>query len=109
MFYRYHDDYLSQGVFVGDDETLANALFLLFPSRMVTVDLDVCESYRYPLASPLDRHRIRNAWDMWNWLEFWNFRHAKESCLTPRSTSMMAVLKARFGQGWTPPRATLVS
>ncbi|KAK0468589.1 hypothetical protein IW261DRAFT_1319328, partial [Armillaria novae-zelandiae] len=103
MFYRYHDDYISQGVFVGDDQTLANALFLLFPSRFLTVDLDVCESYQYLLASPLDRQRMYNSWNTWHWWEFWNVKHARQSCLTPRSANMMDVLKARFGQGWTPP------
>ncbi|KAK0214333.1 hypothetical protein IW262DRAFT_1514398 [Armillaria fumosa] len=109
MFYRYHDDYLSQGVFVGDDQTLANALFLLFPSHVLTVDLDVCESYWYLLASPLDRQRMYNAWNTWHRWDFWNDKHARQSCLTPKSANMMDVLKARFGQGWNPPRATLVN
>ncbi|PBK68081.1 hypothetical protein ARMSODRAFT_888221 [Armillaria solidipes] len=109
MFYRYHDAYLSQGVFVGDDQTLANALFLLFPSHVLTVDLDVCESYQYLLASPSDRQRMYNARNTWDWWGFWNDKHARQSCLTPRAAKMMDVLKARFGQGWTPPRATLVS
>ncbi|KAK0441191.1 uncharacterized protein EV420DRAFT_1120330, partial [Desarmillaria tabescens] len=84
MFYRYHDNYISQGIFVGDDQTIANALFLLFPSRVLTVDLNICKSYRYLLASPSDRQRMHDAWNLWDWWGFSNDKHAKQSCLTPR-------------------------
>ncbi|KAF8160051.1 hypothetical protein B0H34DRAFT_427668 [Crassisporium funariophilum] len=36
-FYAYHDHWLSQGMFVGKDQTIYNALFFLFSERMITV------------------------------------------------------------------------
>lgn len=37
LYFTYHDHYLSQGVFVGKDQTLINALFLLNPKRIISV------------------------------------------------------------------------
>ncbi|TFK26312.1 hypothetical protein FA15DRAFT_616074 [Coprinopsis marcescibilis] len=36
-FYTYHDRYLSMNYFVGKDQTIFNAIMLLFPTRFVTV------------------------------------------------------------------------
>lgn len=36
-YYSYHDYWLSQHVFVGKDQTLFNALFLMYPDNFVTV------------------------------------------------------------------------
>lgn len=36
-YYAYHDYWLSQHVFVGKDQTLYNALFLLYPENFITV------------------------------------------------------------------------
>jgi len=37
LYFTYHNHYLSQGVFVGKDQTLINALFLLNPKRIISV------------------------------------------------------------------------
>lgn len=37
LYFTYHDLYLSQGVFVGKDQTLINALILLNPKRFISV------------------------------------------------------------------------
>ncbi|PPQ87002.1 hypothetical protein CVT24_002558 [Panaeolus cyanescens] len=36
-FYAYHKHYLAFDLFVGKDQTLINALFLLFPERFITI------------------------------------------------------------------------
>jgi len=37
LYFAYHDHWLEQDIFVGKDQTLINALFLLYPSRFVSV------------------------------------------------------------------------
>jgi hypothetical protein len=37
LFFTYHDHWLEKGFFVGKDQSLANALFLLYPSRIFGV------------------------------------------------------------------------
>src|ERR1700722_18913986 len=37
IYFNYHDRYLSREVFVGKDQTLINALFLLNPRRIISV------------------------------------------------------------------------
>ncbi|KAH7907511.1 hypothetical protein BJ138DRAFT_494138 [Hygrophoropsis aurantiaca] len=46
VYYAYHDAYRARGIFVGKDQTLMNALLLLFPDRFATVWL------RDPIAPP---------------------------------------------------------
>jgi len=36
-FYTYHDHYLSRSFFIGKDQSIFNALFLLFPDRFITM------------------------------------------------------------------------
>ncbi|KAF9234827.1 hypothetical protein BU15DRAFT_65379 [Melanogaster broomeanus] len=37
IYYSYHNEYLSRGIFVGKDQTLINAILLLYPERIGTV------------------------------------------------------------------------
>ncbi|KAF8499351.1 hypothetical protein JB92DRAFT_2982209 [Gautieria morchelliformis] len=37
IYFAYHDHWLERGIFVGEDQPLINALFLLYPSRFIGV------------------------------------------------------------------------
>ncbi|KAF7365368.1 hypothetical protein MVEN_00409000 [Mycena venus] len=125
-FYAYHDYYLNLGLFVGKDQTLINAIFLLFPSRVIAVWLDDPESpahkgmlpvvdegalgncgaewfyYQFWLATPSERVAMRNIWESnarWSWI-WWRVR---QQCRVTRVSSMKDLLKRRFGRDWEPP------
>lgn len=40
LYFTYHDNWLHKGAFVGRDQAVVNALFLLFPSRFITTWLN---------------------------------------------------------------------
>lgn len=117
-------------MFVGKDQTLINALFLLHPSRIITVWLDDPQApahqglvplfdtgslgscgqewfyYQFWLAAASDRDAMRVVWDYnarWNW-DWWRTR---QSCRVTRVLAMKDVLARRFGDGWNPPRKSL--
>jgi len=97
-FYAYHDYWLSLGHFVGVDQSVFDALFLLFPERIITNYyfepdsparqgrgiwpfsifesdyLGVCGSqwfyYQFWLSSARSREETRKFWlDNWSWWE----------------------------------------
>ncbi|KAL5513823.1 hypothetical protein ACEPAH_4224 [Sanghuangporus vaninii] len=98
-YYAYHDHYLAQHVFVGKDQTLINALFVLQPSHFISVwhgDSDAPAAlfkpattssddselllgdcgdqwyyYQFFLASEAEREKMTRVWDrQWYW-DFW--------------------------------------
>ncbi|KAJ7071602.1 hypothetical protein C8F01DRAFT_442039 [Mycena amicta] len=104
-FYAYHDHYLRLGLFVGKDQTLINALFLLFPSRIIAVwlgdpdapahvgllpvvdqgALGSCGAewfyYQFWLATPAEQSEMHDLWESdarWSW-DWWRQRQ-KVSC-----------------------------
>jgi len=130
VFYAYHDYYISLEVFVGKDYTLINALFLLFPSRFITVWLDdplapahldllplTDESalgscgppwfyYQWWMASASERMRMRGIFDWkakWSWM-WWRKR---KICQLTRVLSMKNVLERQFGAGWKAPHRSV--
>lgn len=117
-------------MFVGKDQTLINALFLLFPQRLITMwfwdpdapahiappihseegALGACDNtwfyYQFWLAGPRERVAMRGVWDAsakWKW-DFWR---TSRSCRVTRLRGMREVLSWRFGDGWTPPMASI--
>ncbi|KAJ4483759.1 hypothetical protein J3R30DRAFT_1828569 [Lentinula aciculospora] len=129
LFYLYHDYYLTQGIFVGKDQTLINALFLLFPFRVITVwvsdpdapvhqglvssiegPLGSCGDdwyyYQFWLSDVQTRNRMRKLWNSKAWLQWWKER---TTCRLTRILTIEEVLNRRFGANWTPPTATLPS
>jgi len=129
-YYAYHDAYITQNIFVGKDQTLINALFLLFPQRLMTVwfwdpdapshitppvhheegALGACGEtwfyYQFWLAGITERALMRNMWDYrakWKW-DFWR---TSRSCRVTRVRGLQEVLKWRFGDGWNPPRTSV--
>lgn len=127
VFYAYHDHYLSQGLFVGKDQTLFNALFLLFPSRIITVWLGDPQTapvlaslmgkgylgscgaewfyYQFFLAGAEERDEMRHMWDaeaeesgMWDW--GWGLG---QSCRLTEVLGMEGLLRRRFGDRWRSP------
>ncbi|KAE9408694.1 hypothetical protein BT96DRAFT_873347 [Gymnopus androsaceus JB14] len=127
LFFLYHDHYLSQGIFVGKDQTLINALFLLYPSRVITVwasdpdapahkglvtsvegSLGSCGDhwyyYEFWLSDLQARNGMRNLWNSKSWFQWWKER---STCRLTRVVSVKDVLTRRFGAKWTPPEATL--
>ncbi|KAH7884889.1 hypothetical protein F5I97DRAFT_1893153 [Phlebopus sp. FC_14] len=68
IYYTYHDKYLSNGIFVGKDQTLINALLLLFPRRFGTVWVhDVHPSPSSTNEMDLDGGRCGNTWYYFEW------------------------------------------
>ncbi|KAF5383500.1 hypothetical protein D9757_006169 [Collybiopsis confluens] len=127
LFYLYHDYYLKQGIFVGKDQTLINALFLLYPSRVITVwvtdpdapahrglvssvegPLGTCGDnwyyYQFWLSDVQSRNKMRKIWNSKAWFAWWRER---STCRITRVLSMKDVLLRRFGSRWAPPDATL--
>lgn len=71
IYYSYHNKYLSQGVFVGKDQTLVNALLLLFPQRFGTVWVHdpLSPSNSTMQTGPIDLNggRCGNTWYYFEW------------------------------------------
>ncbi|KAF8960334.1 hypothetical protein BDZ97DRAFT_1905930 [Flammula alnicola] len=133
-FYAYHDYYLSLGLFVGKDQTLINALFLLFPERLITVwyhdpnspahaglipyfdagYLGACGAewfyYQFWLSGRSTRDAMRESWisvlpSRWvNW-EWWKNR---QTCRLTGVLALKDVLQGQFGKKWKPPVRTIV-
>ncbi|CAK5284258.1 unnamed protein product [Mycena citricolor] len=101
-YYAYHDHYLSLGLFVGKDQTLINALFFLFPERIVGVwqgdqdfpgydksqGLGACGSewyyYQFWLSSPAERAAMRAIFRP----HWWLFGRAHNPCQVTRLITM---------------------
>jgi hypothetical protein len=131
VFYAYHNAYLDYQFFVGKDQTLINALAILFPSRFITVWLNDPAApaqqdfrplhgesalgscgpqwfyYQWWLASEHERATISRLWTKeWRWS--WDWWRKGNSCKMTRVLPMQRMLEARFNTGWTPPKRTLV-
>jgi hypothetical protein len=123
LFFLYHDHYLSQGIFVGKDQTLINALFLLYPSRVITTwvtdpdapahkglissvegALGSCGDnwyyYQFWLSDVQTRNQMRNIWNSKSWFRWWKER---STCRLTRVLSVKDILIRRFGPNWKPP------
>ncbi|KAJ7118627.1 hypothetical protein C8R43DRAFT_1090993 [Mycena crocata] len=71
-FYAYHNHYLALGMFVGKDQTFINAMFLLFPSRVIAVWLSDPEAPEYTGVLPLsDVGALGNCGAEWYYYQFW--------------------------------------
>ncbi|KAJ7486447.1 hypothetical protein FB451DRAFT_1349901 [Mycena latifolia] len=129
-YYAYHDYYLGLGLFVGKDQTLINALFLLFPSRIIAVwlgdplapahagllplfdqgALGNCGAewhyYQFWLAAASERQAMREIWES-NMRWEWSWWRRRQQCRETRAISMKALLQRQFGRGWEPPRHTI--
>ncbi|KAJ7175706.1 hypothetical protein C8R46DRAFT_989772 [Mycena filopes] len=123
-FYAYHDHYLKLGIFVGKDQTLINALFLLFPSRIIAVWLDDPEAPGHADTLPFtDKGALGNCGPEWFYYQFWFARWSERremqslwqarwswgwwrshnECRVTRVTSMRDLLERVFGIDWEPP------
>ncbi|KAJ7505463.1 hypothetical protein B0H11DRAFT_2170298 [Mycena galericulata] len=127
-YYAYHDYYLKLGLFVGKDQTVINALFLLFPSRVISVWLDDPEApehllppidegalgncgsewfyYQFWLAPPSERQAMRKMWAA-NARWSWNWWRQRQECRLTRLSAMNDLLQRLFGSGWVPPLHTI--
>ncbi|KAJ7166708.1 hypothetical protein C8R46DRAFT_1271639 [Mycena filopes] len=123
-FYVYHAHYLAHGLFVGKDQTLINALFLLFPERVITVWLDDPAApqaarpsmgrgalgscgpewyyYQFWLARGSERRGMQRVWNAGWW--WWR---AQNECRVTGVLSMRELLGRVFGVDWEPPQHTL--
>ncbi|EIN06430.1 hypothetical protein PUNSTDRAFT_72156 [Punctularia strigosozonata HHB-11173 SS5] len=122
LFYRYHAHYRLQGVFVGLDQPLINALVLMHADRVITVwhgdpspeggDDSLTDAtcgppwyyYQWYFASDEDRAAMSQ---MWDWQRWWRWLWPAERCRATSLASMQSLLKRFFGKGWTPPRSRL--
>ncbi|KAF8158068.1 hypothetical protein B0H34DRAFT_440207 [Crassisporium funariophilum] len=134
-FYAYHDHYLKQGLFVGKDQTVFNALFLLFPERIFTVWMsDEQSPARDGLlhyAPSMTRGTLGSCGPEWFYYQYWLsdprtqaeqqdvwLTHDREPeqarwwkirtpCRVTNPLAMLDVLQRPFGDNWKPPRATI--
>jgi hypothetical protein len=127
-FYEYHDHYLSLGHFVGKDQTLINALFLLFPRRFVTLwrrdpssrtkfwPSGKCGGewyyYEFALAKENERNAMESIWEkkmswFWRVLRGW-VPGGTAKCPLPPGLAMESVLAETFGERWKGVNSTLV-
>ncbi|KAJ3565746.1 hypothetical protein NP233_g7446 [Leucocoprinus birnbaumii] len=127
VYYSYHDYYLEKGYFVGKDQTLINSLFLLFPSRFISVWLSdpatrtgllhfdegvqgSCGSswyyYQFFMASEEERQMMRMKWmrelkDKVSWLwSGWRWWMDRQECKLSKVVWMRDLLSDAFGKGW---------
>lgn len=131
-FYTHHDQFLSEEIFIGKDQSIANALALLYAPRVLTVwyndpeapehialargpdksALGQCDSawfyYQFFVADAETRAAMRTQWiavaSKWRWWGWWNARDT-EPCRVTRVLGMEAVLKRQFGQTWRAPQS----
>ncbi|KAF7297844.1 hypothetical protein MKEN_01408300 [Mycena kentingensis (nom. inval.)] len=130
VFYAYHDHYLRRGLFVGKDQTLINAILLLFPSRIISVWLGDPDApahvgllpvvdqgalgncgaewfyYQFWLASEEEQDAMRELWEAnarWSWT-WWKER---QKCRVTRVSALTDLLRHRFGPDWRPPLHTI--
>ncbi|KAJ6620760.1 hypothetical protein B0H10DRAFT_1049848 [Mycena sp. CBHHK59/15] len=129
-YYAYHDYYLGLGIFVGKDQTLINALFLLFPSRVITVWLDDPDApahkeilpltnegalgncheewfyYQFWLATSSARESMQKIWESSAWWKWGGWRQRHECRLT-RVLSVQDLLRRQLGNDWQAPKSTI--
>ncbi|KAJ7505545.1 hypothetical protein B0H11DRAFT_428335 [Mycena galericulata] len=132
-YYAYHDHYLRRGFFVGKDQNLIHALFLLFPSRIIGVWLDDPDApahkellaldnsaegflgtcgenwfyYQFWLASSAARTSMHTIWESaarWSW-GGWRRRH---QCRLTRVVAIEDLLHRQFGDDWQPPISSIL-
>ena len=138
IFYAYHNHYIQQGLFVGIDQDVFNALFLLFPERMFTVwmndplapahqgitpspniipslergYLGECGAewfyYQFWFADRATRDGMRKIWISEERWRKWGWWQARKPCRLTRAISMMDVLRRSFGDTWQPPTKKVV-
>ncbi|PPQ90556.1 hypothetical protein CVT25_015870 [Psilocybe cyanescens] len=80
-FYAYHDYYLSQWLFVGIDQDIFNAIFLLFPERIFTVWMKDQKAPKSPVHHGMTPSKIipglhlgyynGECGDPWFYYQFW--------------------------------------
>ncbi|KAJ7688230.1 hypothetical protein B0H14DRAFT_3101224 [Mycena olivaceomarginata] len=119
-YYAYHDHYLRQGLFVGKDQNLIFALFLMFPSRIIGMgpisdvahegNLGSCGEnwfyYQFWLAKLADRAAMNEIWEnaaRWSW-GGWRKRH---ECRLTRVVWVKNLLHRQFGSSWNPPVSSI--
>ncbi len=130
VYYTYHDYYLHKGLFVGKDQTLINALFLLFPSRIFGVwltdpsapsliryfdsgPIGACGNswfyYQFFLAARGERDSMRETWvrelegkfgNKWPW-KGWEWWWTRQECRLARVVWIRDMVYDAFGKGWS--------
>ncbi|KAF7297724.1 hypothetical protein MKEN_01395900 [Mycena kentingensis (nom. inval.)] len=131
VFYAYHDAYLARGLFVGKDQNLIFALFLLFPERILAVWQDdpdapaaakheyedllgTCGAnwfyYQFWLASDATQDAMRRIWlaEARSWLS-WGWWRERSACRVTRVVAVRELLARQLGRGWRPPASNLLS
>ena len=128
-FYAYHDYYASKGLFVGKDQTVFNAILVLFKERIITVWvydpkapaadkslrflywinlLGSCGNewfyYQFWLSDKETRDEMKKIWLEPQRGKWWK---KKSECRLTRVSALDSVLKRTFGEDWQGPVPTL--
>jgi hypothetical protein len=132
-FYAYHDYYASKGLFVGKDQTVFNAILVLFNERIISV-------WVYDLKAPAADKSLRflywinvlgSCGNDWYYYQFWlsdrqtrdemrkiwldseqqNVKWWKKTsqCRLTRVLALGSLLKRTFGEEWIAPIPTLTT
>ncbi|KZS94084.1 hypothetical protein SISNIDRAFT_410501 [Sistotremastrum niveocremeum HHB9708] len=116
QYYHALNHYFNEGHFVGKDQTVINAIFMLFPSHFISIwpsnpeyaPLGACGNrwyyHQFFLASDSERSNMRSIWRS-QWLtNLWT--HGLEAfiqCRAVSSEDMTSLLRKRFGSDWNSP------
>ena len=138
-FYAYHDYYMNKQFFIGKDQTVFNALLVLFNERIITVwthdpeapaanigidfqplkfiyrnFLGSCGAdwfyYQFWLSDRQARDEMKKIWSAKD-MESQNMRWWKVhfQCRVTRVLALNSLLKRVFGEDWTTPVSTLAT
>jgi len=135
-FYAYHDYYISKHLFVGKDQTVFNAVLLLFNERIITVWVS---DPKAPVADAglgffLGKNVLGSCGPEWYYYQFWlSIRQTRDEmrkiwlekdreaqiarwwkkkilpCRLTRVLALDTLLEQTFGEGWKAPVPTLAA
>jgi hypothetical protein len=130
-FYAYHDYYTSKHLFVGKDQTVFNALLVLFNERIITVWVNdpkapaanIGHGFQ-PLKNFYRKNFLGSCGNEWFYYQFWlsdrqtrdemrkiwlEPQGARKTCRFTRVLALDALLKRTFGEEWKAPVPTLAT
>ncbi|EKM81286.1 hypothetical protein AGABI1DRAFT_56746, partial [Agaricus bisporus var. burnettii JB137-S8] len=98
-YYIYHDYYLHKGYFVGKDQTLINALFLLFPERVFGIWLDNPDARRVGIPG-FDIGSMGKCGPPWWYYQWFLAADEERSVMSEKWLKDSNEFKAWLWQGW---------
>ena len=129
-FYAYHDYYMNKHLFIGKDQTVFNALLVLFNERIITVWMHDPEAPAATIgidSQPLKRDNVLGSCGSdWHYYQFWlsdrqtrdemrktwsakDMESQNMKCRLTRVLALNSILKRVYGEDWRTPVSTLAT